>query len=252
MNLPDKLSELILVALEDLEACEADPKYKINMDVWYEPKGKRCHVCFAGAVMANKAPKVNLSAGLGPEFFGAEEDKFLALEEIRRGNFEGAISLLYKKHPKEFGLPSDFNETHEPGIGRFSYKRNLPKWKRYMQDIAGILAEDMNLGELEFRETDIPPLIRATKEDLAKHVNQRLKEKLEKAPVVYGDYVNGRWVCDSLSCDEHGVYKCKLICMEQVNQDSMEKLIEDIASIDLGDDRILDNIIERARKLRGE
>lgn len=33
---PDKLSDLITLALNDLELVEKDPKYKVNMDVWHD------------------------------------------------------------------------------------------------------------------------------------------------------------------------------------------------------------------------
>ena len=56
-NLPSKLSDVILIALEDLEKAEKSKEYEIDMDDWYKPNGV-CKVCFAGAVMAQ-------SEGLG-------------------------------------------------------------------------------------------------------------------------------------------------------------------------------------------
>ena len=53
-KLPDKLSDLFTVALDDLERCIADPRYEINMRDWISlnTSTKKCEVCMAGAVMA--------------------------------------------------------------------------------------------------------------------------------------------------------------------------------------------------------
>jgi hypothetical protein len=51
-KLPDKLSDLIALALRDLEACEQDPDYKIDMEFWHAPKDGVCLVCLAGAVLS--------------------------------------------------------------------------------------------------------------------------------------------------------------------------------------------------------
>jgi hypothetical protein len=58
-----KPSELIRAGVQDLEACEADPRYSINMVDWHSPTATRfgevgwksvCEVCLAGAVMAKR------------------------------------------------------------------------------------------------------------------------------------------------------------------------------------------------------
>ena len=53
MRLPDKPSELIRLAIKDLELCEADPRYVIAMGHWHNPGAAVCYVCLAGSVMAN-------------------------------------------------------------------------------------------------------------------------------------------------------------------------------------------------------
>ena len=52
--LPDKLSDLFTVAVNDLEKIQKDNKYKINMPTWhsYNKRNEICYVCMAGAVMA--------------------------------------------------------------------------------------------------------------------------------------------------------------------------------------------------------
>lgn len=52
-QLPDKPSELIRLAVADLERAEASPDYIIDMGCWHEPiPNGLCAVCFAGAVIA--------------------------------------------------------------------------------------------------------------------------------------------------------------------------------------------------------
>src|SRR5262245_50267308 len=50
--LPEKRSDLLEVALADLELAEKSPLYSVCMATWHEPVGPKCEVCFAGAVMA--------------------------------------------------------------------------------------------------------------------------------------------------------------------------------------------------------
>ena len=52
-KLPDKPSELIRLALDDLEKAEKSPTYEVNMDRWHtQEEDGICHVCLAGSVMA--------------------------------------------------------------------------------------------------------------------------------------------------------------------------------------------------------
>jgi hypothetical protein len=51
-KLPDKPSELLRLALHDLELCERDPKYRIDMEDWMYETENTCHVCLAGSVLA--------------------------------------------------------------------------------------------------------------------------------------------------------------------------------------------------------
>jgi hypothetical protein len=51
-ELPELPSDLIEVAVHDLELCRADPRYEINMGAWHRPFDEVCHVCLAGSVLA--------------------------------------------------------------------------------------------------------------------------------------------------------------------------------------------------------
>lgn len=51
-KLPRKPSALIRLALRDLRAVEADPRYRVDMGKCHEPYNGVCYVGLAGAVMA--------------------------------------------------------------------------------------------------------------------------------------------------------------------------------------------------------
>lgn len=50
--LPDKRSSLIRLAVADLEKCERDPRYVIDMGSWIISVETTCSVCLAGSIMA--------------------------------------------------------------------------------------------------------------------------------------------------------------------------------------------------------
>ena len=57
-KLPNKPSELLKVALTDLELVEGDSKYRVDMRNWHTPQyDKTCEVCLAGSVMAKRWPR---------------------------------------------------------------------------------------------------------------------------------------------------------------------------------------------------
>lgn len=106
-TLPDTLSELTRIALRDLEAAEANPRYRVGMSMWHTPltetggmatgpeKPHHCRVCLAGAVMAG-----TLNAPFG-EFIGPtdlvpdERGKLYALDSVRCGFLAEALSEFY-------------------------------------------------------------------------------------------------------------------------------------------------------------
>lgn len=56
IELPKKPSALIRLAVEDIEKCEADPRFRIKMTTWLdEPVPGLCEVCAAGAILVQHA-----------------------------------------------------------------------------------------------------------------------------------------------------------------------------------------------------
>lgn len=82
--LPDKPSELIRLALNDLAKCEANPKYKIDMRVWHHSRNGTCSVCLAGSVMAQTLNTSDFVT-LVPSDFREERNKLAGLNEFRCG-----------------------------------------------------------------------------------------------------------------------------------------------------------------------
>lgn len=109
--LPDKPSELIELALDDLAAVEADDRYKVDMDTWHNPRTGFCAVCFAGSVIA-KTLNTNPRNFRAPRDYDEDtRDKLSALDEFRDGQISCGLSdmgidcrgLPSKKEIAEYG-----------------------------------------------------------------------------------------------------------------------------------------------------
>ena len=120
-TLPDKPSELIRVAIADLEKCEQDPRYVIEMSVWHEDatvvrtdadeQGKPdaiCAVCLAGAVMAKSlGTKPDGRATPSMVVDGeADRGRLLALDSLRVGDMVGAMLSLGLDEPEDTSVRS--------------------------------------------------------------------------------------------------------------------------------------------------
>lgn len=108
-QLPDKLSDCLELALRDLEACEADPAYRIYMDDWHWPsKSKtKCRVCLAGSVMAKTigVPIGEYASPYGLEDCGDHDSSRLsALNDLRLGWLHEAIRTVHgDEEARRFG-----------------------------------------------------------------------------------------------------------------------------------------------------
>lgn len=132
-RLPDKPSELILVAMEDFEKIEKNPHYEIYMKHWHFWDEEKCHVCFAGAVMANTL-KLPQTVEARPADFGIEIDsKLRAIDWIGGGNFVMSLDCLGKYSSN---IPTLYDCEY-----RMNYLSsfNRHEWKMHMATIIGIL-----------------------------------------------------------------------------------------------------------------
>lgn len=114
-DLPDKPSELITLALEDLIAVERLPDYTVDMDYWHVPAadmlqddpdyGDTCTVCFAGSVMAMSCELTRDDHHNRAGFTNEIWNKFFALNDFRVGFVKDGLRKLGINYA-EHGLPS--------------------------------------------------------------------------------------------------------------------------------------------------
>ena len=96
-TLPNKTSELIRLAVSDLEKCEKDKSYEINMCAWHTENYDSCAVCLAGSVMA-KTLEEDWGAHIEPYNYDIDTCvKLNVLNDIRI-----SMNTEYRDNPKRF------------------------------------------------------------------------------------------------------------------------------------------------------
>lgn len=118
-DLPDSKRQLLHLALDDLEKCEADPRYEIDMGEWHSATSKVCLVCLAGSVMA-KSLECKPSEFLAPSDTN-ERRKLAWLDNVRT----------------YFILPEGLEE-----LDRVSYRQNPTLFKSSMRKIADAFGDE--------------------------------------------------------------------------------------------------------------
>ncbi len=93
-KLPNKLSSLIDVALNDLVLAEKSKDYNVDMDVFHIPRGDNtCSVCLAGQVMAFSL-KAKKGAHVDPDEMGENTNHLYAIDNLRLGFVGDAADQL--------------------------------------------------------------------------------------------------------------------------------------------------------------
>jgi len=152
VELPNKLSDLIELALKDLARAERDPRYTVNMGTWHNPlysiysKLQSCVVCFGGAIMA-KTKECSISLQLRPSSFSNDDQyKLYALDSLRCYdfhmmfyNFRRAVDTgMSPKHKQIINdLEKHFGERYELP----EYEDNRADFKFNMRLVISILRE---------------------------------------------------------------------------------------------------------------
>ncbi len=133
-KLSGKPSELLSVALKDLEKVEQTTNYVVNMDNWYTNIKGNCAVCFAGSVMANtlKVQTNNLLKKnhdavkeLCPDNFNQELLALKALDNFREGRLAAGFTNLGLEYPISF----------EPEVKLVDYNKNPQVFKVQMKNL---------------------------------------------------------------------------------------------------------------------
>jgi len=97
VKLPDKPSDLILLAINDLKAVEQSEKYVIDMSTFHDPDyavNGKCAVCFAGSVMAKSLKCVPTKAYDPARFDDKTMKQLYALDSFRQGDIASGFDYL--------------------------------------------------------------------------------------------------------------------------------------------------------------
>lgn len=152
LKLPKLPSELIAVALEDLEAVEKLKSVTVDMSTWITGSGNKnsgrlgvCKVCLAGAVLHRRGLPEQLNAALvdgdgnvNPSDHCDKDtsNKLLALDcfrqaNVRRGLYYMGLEDEWDKEPRPF-----FLEEHD----MLRYERDPVRFKRQLALLGKMLA----------------------------------------------------------------------------------------------------------------
>jgi len=137
-TLPNKPSELLLLALEDMEILEKNPQIEFSMRRWVfaSPATNECAVCWAGSVMYNS---LGIRGTACPETLNANhslKNKLYALNDFRTGNITMAMTSLGLSRYLTGALGYYMAEQDEL---RYLSNEDRTEWKNYMLDLIGIL-----------------------------------------------------------------------------------------------------------------
>jgi hypothetical protein len=95
-TLPDKLSDLLELAIDDCRKIKKLKSYKLDMyNFHFMKRDKKCHVCMAGAVMACGLKAKRTQSYMPDDFDDDTCSKLEAINEMRVGDFSSASSRLF-------------------------------------------------------------------------------------------------------------------------------------------------------------
>jgi len=125
--LPRRPSELITLALNDLNRAERSEKYRIEMGHWHFPQGGKCDVCLAGAVIAMT---FKFSAHIevdSPAQFRGNHQQLTALDFFRLGSVSDAFDVLKRSSSRGEKFDRLIPPYHEDKV---KFKRSMRKLAR--------------------------------------------------------------------------------------------------------------------------
>lgn len=133
--LPRRLSDLLELAIEDLEKCEANGRYDIDMGHWHLPLRDGCAVCLAGGIMAQTMgvdvkTKVRYPWHRWPDYIAA---RMCALNSLREGEIARAL-----EHIGRGSEPHPFTNENYP----VPYEKDPEAFKSVMRCIANDLRRE--------------------------------------------------------------------------------------------------------------
>lgn len=137
-TLPRKLSDLMVLALEDLSRAEKSKRFDVQMNTWACCDDNVCTVCFAGSVMVN-VPAVRKSPSLPwvPSML-PQPGKYYALNCVRGGSVSQALAELKGVSQRRLDAYLGKYPCYE---GVVSYHEDRKQWKKDMRRIIKQLRE---------------------------------------------------------------------------------------------------------------
>ena len=143
IKLPNKLSDLMEVALKDLRRVERSKKYVVDMGKWHSPNSV-CHVCYGGAVMTRVLKPDEGIGALRGTFGNRTTHKFLALNAIRTGDISDALDILNIKYVWKYNAGFTSNIVVKKHVlpikvPECDYDVDKTQWHKDMRKIIRIL-----------------------------------------------------------------------------------------------------------------
>jgi hypothetical protein len=145
VRLPDTLSELTLLAVNDLKAARKTRKYEIYMGQWHAPYDGKCSICAAGSIMAITL-KSDPDERLSPNSFDDDTRRKLeAVNDLRCGAVGEAFLCL-----KSVYFSTDLDEADQELYWKYeALDRDVPTFNphdprpfyRAMEKLAADLKE---------------------------------------------------------------------------------------------------------------
>lgn len=134
MELPNKASELLRLAINDLELIEKDERYSIDMNTWhiYNNEDNKCAVCLAGSIIAKTLNYNILKLFNFSNFSENIHEKLEALNEFKNGNIIWGLARLNLDYSFMKG------ELTEPSVDLTKYSENPSLFKQQILDLADI------------------------------------------------------------------------------------------------------------------
>ncbi len=121
--LPDKMSDLLEVAVTDAQEAQKIPGMGLDMSNWVHEGMNKCRVCLGGAVMLRRKHRTYVSA-LKDE---SDQTKIRALDYMRTGNFfTASYDMLGEDLPDELG-----RELEDIVLKRFNNNTGRTRWEYY-------------------------------------------------------------------------------------------------------------------------
>jgi hypothetical protein len=136
---PEKLSDLLELSLNDLDLVEKDPLYTVNMRYWHDNNNTEyastgtCLVGLAGAWLS-KSCGAEVDTFICPTMLPRRaENAMLAINACRIGQIDDAVALFYGAEecyrvPREY---KDFDVTR--------YSQNPVDFKKEMRELVNFL-----------------------------------------------------------------------------------------------------------------